>query len=256
MSQANEVGKAPHNYRPENIEGKAIIVTGGTTGIGLATAKLLVERGGRVLIFGRDENDLQKALEELQSLGEAHGLRADQSKPEDVEKVFAAADDKLGGVDVLINNAAIGAGSILEDSIEDISYGINVNLLGYIACAREAFARMKSGKSGHIVCVGSLSAKQREEENDVYVATKAAIQAFCESLRKAVNPQGVKVSLIEPGLIATPMQGSPREEQAEKIRKGEMLEPEDIAEAVHYVLTQPARCDVIAVQIRPHLQSI
>lgn len=252
----SEAGKAPHNYHPENLEGKAVIVTGGTTGIGRATAKLLVERGARVLIFGRDENDLQETLSELQALGEAHALSADQSKPDEVERVFKTADEKLGGVDILINNAAIGAGSILEDSIEDISYGINVNLLGYVACAREAVTRMKSEKGGHIVCVGSLSAEQREEENDVYVATKAAIQAFCESLRKAVNTQGIKVSLIEPGLIATPMEGSSPEKQAEKIRKGTMLEAEDIAEAVHYVLTQPARCDVISVQIRPHLQAI
>jgi NADP-dependent 3-hydroxy acid dehydrogenase YdfG len=255
MSETNQSGKAPQNYHPENIEGKAIIVSGGTTGIGRATAKLLAERGARVLIFGRDENDLQDALSEMQSSGEVHGLSADQAKPEDVARVFQTADEKLGGVDILINNAAITAGSILKNSIEEISYGINVNLLGYAACSKEALTRMKD-KGGHIVCVGSLSAEQREEESDIYVATKAGIQAFCESLRKAVNPQGIKVSLIEPGLIATPMVGNSPEEQAEKVRKGEMLEPEDIAEAVHYVLTQPARCDVISVQIRPHLQSI
>jgi NADP-dependent 3-hydroxy acid dehydrogenase YdfG len=251
----NQSGKAPHNYHPENIEGKAVIVTGGTTGIGFATAKLLVERGARVLIFGRDKEELKNALNELNSLGEAHALSADQSKPNDVQRIFARADEKLGGVDILVNNAAVAAGSILKDSIEDISYGLNVNLLGYIACSREAVPRMK-GRGGHIVCVGSLSAQQREEENDVYVATKAGIQAFCESLRKAVNPQGIKVSLIEPGLIATPLaEKSPAKRDA-KVRKGEMLEAEDIAEAVHYVLTQPARCDVISVQIRPHNQSI
>jgi NADP-dependent 3-hydroxy acid dehydrogenase YdfG len=249
------VGTAPRNYHPENIEGKAIVVAGGTKGIGLATARLLAERGGRVLVVGRHEDNLNEALAQLQDVGDVQGVAADQSRPDEVQRLFQEADAKLGGVDVLINNAAVGAGSILKDSIEEIAYGINVNLLGYVANAREAVSRMKE-RGGHIVCVGSLSAEQREEENDVYVATKAAIQAFCESLRKAVNPQGIKVSLIEPVLVDTPLVGLSDEERQEKQRNQEILEAEDIAEAVHYVLTQPQRCDVISVQIRPHRQSI
>jgi NADP-dependent 3-hydroxy acid dehydrogenase YdfG len=249
-------GRAPHNYHPENIEGRAAIVSGGTTGIGLATAHLLAERGARVLIFGRHEDDLQNALDELAPLGDVHGMIADQSKPEDVRRIFAEADARFGNLDILVNNAAISAGSVLEKDIEEIAYGLNVNILGYMACAREAIQRMKARGQGHIVCVGSMSADLREEGNDVYVATKAAVQAFCESMRKSVNPMGIKVSLIEPGLIATPMiESSPQEQEAKKA-KAEMLEPMDIAEAVHYVLTQPARCDVVTVQIRPHMQTI
>lgn len=252
----HQEGKAPRNYHPENIEGKAAIVTGGTTGIGRATAKLLAERGARVLIYGRDENDLQEALNELQQCGEVHGLSADQSRLEEVQRIFAEADAKLGGVDILVNNAAISAGGVLDSELEEIRYGLEANILGYMACTKEAATRMKAKGAGHIVCVGSLSADQREEENDVYVATKAAIQAFSESLRKAINPQGVKVSLIEPGSVGTDMPKDSPEEQAQKQQRGEMLQAQDIAEAVHYCLTQPARCDVIVVQIRPHLQSI
>jgi NADP-dependent 3-hydroxy acid dehydrogenase YdfG len=253
---SDQEGKAPHDYHPENIAGKAAIVTGGTTGIGRATAQMLAECGARVLIYGRDENDLQKALSELQACGEVHGLNADQSKLEDVRRVFAEADARLGGVDILVNNAAISSGSILEKSLEEIRYGLEVNILGYMACAKEAIARMKSSGGGHIVNIGSMSAEVREEESDIYVATKAAIQAFSVSLRKTANAQGVKVSLIEPGLVATDMTQSSPAEQQEKQRKGEMLEASDIAECVHYILTQPARCDVVMVQIRPHLQSI
>ena len=249
-------GKAPRNYHPENIEGKAAIVTGGTTGSGRATARLLAERGARVLIFGRDENDLQEALNELKQCGEVHGVQADQSRLEDVQRIFAEADTQLGGVDILVNNAAVSAGGIQESELEEIRYGLEANVLGYMACTKEAVTRMKAKGAGHIVCVGSLSADQREEENDVYVATKAAIQAFSESLRKGINPLGIKVSLIEPGRVGTDMPSESPEEQAQKQQRGEMLKAEDIAEAVHYCLTQPARCDVIVVQIRPHLQSI
>jgi NADP-dependent 3-hydroxy acid dehydrogenase YdfG len=260
-------GQAPRNYRPENIAGKNVVVSGGTTGIGRAVARLLVERGAKVLVFGRDENDLNETLQEFQALGEAHGVCADQSKLEDVRRIFQAADEKLGGVDILINNAAVFAGSILKNSAEEVAYGVNVNLVGYLWCAQEAISRMEknadSGEDdvqikGHIVNIGSLSAEAREEESDVYVATKAAIQAFSESLRKGVNERGVKVSLIEPGLVWSDMiaENNTPEEGAQKQREGKMLQEEDLAEAVHYVLTQPARCDIIGLQIRPHNQPI
>lgn len=258
MATAIMEHKAPENYHPENIEGKAVIVTGGTTGIGRAIAKLLAERGARVLIYGRDEQDLQEALNELEQSGEVLGVNADQSRLEDIQHVFEEADARLGGLDILVNNAAVSAGSVLENSLDELSYGITTNLTGYVACTKHALERMKPQGHGHIICVGSMSADLREEGNDVYVATKAGIQAFSESLRKEVNPLGIKVSLIEPGLVESDMTGaklSEREKQ-EKIDKGEMLEPMDIAEAVHYCLTQPARCDVVLVQIRPICQAI
>lgn len=268
MSQSTpSTGRAPHNYHPENIDGKNIVVSGGTTGIGRAIARLLVERGARVLVFGRDESDLQDALKELQQYGEAFGVSADQSKIEDVQRVFQAADEKLGGLDILVNNAAVFAGGVNDKTAEEVQYGVNANLVGYIVCAQEALSRMEKNAGveqgdvkikGHIVNIGSLSAKAREEESSVYVATKAGIQAFSESLRKTVNPKGIKVSLVEPGLVESDLTTEDKSdaEVAKKKREGEMLEAEDIAEAVHYALTQPARCDVISIQIRPHLQAI
>jgi NADP-dependent 3-hydroxy acid dehydrogenase YdfG len=268
MSQSTPgAGAAPRNYHPENIEGKAAVVSGGTTGIGFAIARLLVERGARVLVFGRDENDLQGALKELQQSGEAFGVSADQSKIEDVQRVFKEADAKLGGLDILVNNAAVYAGGVGDKTAEEIAYGVNANLVGCMVCVQEALARMEknagSGQDevrikGHIVNIGSLSAKAREEEGGVYVATKAGIQAFSESLRKTVNEKGIKVSLVEPGLVESDLTTEDKSdaEVAKKKREGEMLQAQDIAEAVHYALTQPARCDVISIQIRPHLQPI
>jgi NADP-dependent 3-hydroxy acid dehydrogenase YdfG len=126
-----------------------------------------------------------------------------------------------------------------------------------MAMSHEAAERMKASGWGHIVNIGSMSADVREEDSSVYVATKAGIQGFSEALRKEVNPLGIKVTLIEPGAVGTDMQSqySP-EEQREKIEKMEMLRAEDIAACVLYTITQPKRCDVVALQIRPHLQSI
>jgi NADP-dependent 3-hydroxy acid dehydrogenase YdfG len=125
-----------------------------------------------------------------------------------------------------------------------------------MAMAHEAIERMKPNKKGHIVNIGSMSADTREKDSSVYVATKAGIQGFSEALRKEVNPMGIKVTLIEPGKVGTDMQPESPSEQRKLEGKMEMLKAEDIAACVVYTLTQPKRCDVVMVQIRPHLQSI
>lgn len=240
-----------------SLRGKAVVVTGGTTGIGRATARLIASRGARVLVFGRHEAELQDALSEIRSAGgKVHGLTADQSRVDDVRRVFAEADDALGGVDVLINNAAVDYGPLQDHDLDDIHYVVSANLVGYLACAHQAVRRMEGRGGGHIVNIGSMSADLREEENSVYVATKAAIQAFSESLRKTVNPKGVKVTLIEPGKVATDMVGIGAEQKEDRIEDLEMLRPEDIAGCVLHCLEQPARLEIVSMQIRPHLQLI
>jgi NADP-dependent 3-hydroxy acid dehydrogenase YdfG len=101
-----------------------------------------------------------------------------------------------------------------------------------------------------------MSADVREQGSSVYVATKSGIQGFSEALRKEVNRDGIKVTLIEPGSVGTDMQQPSPEEQRQKEEKGEMLRAEDIAACVYYCLIQPQRCDVVEVRIRPHLQEI
>ena len=101
-----------------------------------------------------------------------------------------------------------------------------------------------------------MSADLREAGSPIYVATKAAIQGFTESLRKLLNPDGIRVTLIEPGAVATPMQEKNPSEEREKIEKMEMLEADEIAQSIYYVLTQPSRCDVVMLQIRPTKQVI
>jgi NADP-dependent 3-hydroxy acid dehydrogenase YdfG len=247
------------DYQPTSVTDKAVVVSGGTTGIGRATALLLASHGARVLIYGRNEQHLQDALNDIKDVGEVHGLTADQAYEDDVRRVFEEADNRLGGVDILINNAALAAESVTGMPYEQWHYVVTANLLGYMACTQQAVERMKRAGGGHIVNVGSMSADVREEDSDVYVATKAGIQAFSESLRKKVNKEGIKVSLIEPGSVGTNLESEEpgiEKKQQKKEKAGEMLKAEDIAHAVLYALVQPARCDVVVVQIRPHLQTI
>ena len=237
---------------------KSVIISGGTKGIGRATAKLLAEHGAKVFIFGRHEKELRETLDELGA--GAHGITADQSRREDIERVFAEADRAIGGCDILINNAAVSTDAVADADFDQIRYTLEANVLGYLACTHEALERMKrragNGFAGHIVNVGSMSADLREEEGEIYVATKAAIQAFSESLRKSVNKQNIRVTLIEPGAVDTPLQDKPPEEKRRRVEEMKMLPPEDIARCILYCLTQPQRVDIVSVQIRPIGQAI
>lgn len=246
-------------YFGKNIEQKRIVITGGTTGIGKATADLLVSLGGRVFIFGRDSEDLNSAIKDINTKfpdGEIHGIAADVSKKEDIRRILEMVDKNLGGIDILINNAALPADGILESNFDEYKYVIDTNILGYLAFAEEAARRMKKQKSGHIINIGSMSAETRGKSSTVYVATKSAIRGFSTSLRKELNALGIKVSLIEPGAVTSDMQSGSKEEHQKKIDNLEMLEAEDIAISVAFCLSQPKRSDIVTLQIRPHLQII
>jgi NADP-dependent 3-hydroxy acid dehydrogenase YdfG len=246
------------DYQPEPVTGKSILITGGTTGIGRATAILLASQGARIMVFGRHEQELSDAMKDIHEAGgEVMGLTADTADPEDIKRVFKGVDREMEQLDILLNNAALGYNSVMEGTYEDWQYIVSTNLLGYMAMAHEAIERMKARGGGHIVNIGSMSADVREKDSSVYVATKAGIQGFSEALRKEVNPLGIKVTLIEPGAVGTDMQSQHSPEEQRKLEaEMKMLKAEDIAACVLYTITQPKRCDVVQLQIRPHLQSI
>jgi NADP-dependent 3-hydroxy acid dehydrogenase YdfG len=240
------------NYEKQEITGKSIVITGG------ATAILLAAEGADVIIVGLDEQHLNDALDDINKTakGEVHGLLTDLATEEGIKDVFEKADNVFGKIDIFINNAALPYGSVTEGRYSDWQRIINTNLLAYLACTAEAVKRMEPNREGHIVNIGSMSADVREETGSVYVAAKAGIQGFSESLRKEINPKGIKLTLIEPGAVDTDMQPENTEKKKEHVENLEMMTADDIAYAVLYCITQPKRCDVAELKIRPHLQLI
>lgn len=240
----------------KTLRDKVAIITGGTTGIGRATAILLARNGAEVIIFGRHQDKLDAALRDIKKIsGRAEGMIADVSESSDIERVFGFADRAFGRLDILINNASLPAETIMNYSPKEIDYIVKTNILGYLLCSREAVNRMKN-RGGHIINIGSLSAKYEEKGASLYVAGKAAVAGFSESLRKEANPLGIKVSLVEPGAVGTDMVEEAPEAQRSKEEAGKMLKAEDVAAAVCFCLTMPDRAEVMKIQIKPKRQEI
>lgn len=233
------------------LQGKRILLTGGTTGIGRETLRLLTRQGACVLTCGRDPSALETALAYAPG---AIGLAADVARRDGIAQLFAQVDEQLGGIDILVACAALGAQPIHEMAEEEWRYVIETNLVGYLACARQAILRMQSQRSGHLLFVGSISTEIKAEGESVYSATKAGVQAFAETLRKEVADRNIKVSVVQPGSVATDMQECSEGEKREAVAADEMLHAVEIAEAIEFVLTRSARADVVNLRIEPRLQ--
>jgi len=238
------------------LQDKRILVTGGTTGIGRATVKMLASEGATVLTFGRHERELEDSLENARTegAGEVLGLTADVASREGVAKIFAAVDEQLGGLDMLVCCAALGAEPLHEMEDDEWRYVIETNLVGYMACAREAIARM-DGSGGHLLFVGSISSTIKAPGESVYAATKAGIDAFAETLRKEISAEkNIKVTVIQPGSVGSDMQEPSPSEQRQAIADHEMLYAEEIGEAILFALTRSERSDVVTLRIEPRVQ--
>ena len=235
-----------------SLKGKRALVTGGTTGIGRAIANLLASEGARVFVCGRDEGHLADALERLNELGAngggADGMAIDLAEPDAPAKFVAAGKEKLGGVDIVVANAAGAAEGLTDTSADELRYAIAVNLGAYMLTAHAAAEAMTEGD---IILIGSTSAHVLGPGSTVYAATKSGIAGFAEALRKELGPKGVRVSLIEPGLTGSDMIEKSPEEKLEAIAQEKMLRAEDIAVAAHFALTQPRRAVVQQITMVP-----
>ena len=169
--------------------------------------------------------------------------------------MFAEVDDKLGGIDMLVCCAALGAQPLHEMDEDEWRYVIETNLVGYMACARRAIERMEQSGGGHLLFVSSISSTIKAPGESVYTATKAGIDAFAETLRKEISEdKNIKVTVIQPGSVGTDMQECSDEEKREAIARHEMLYAEELAETILFALTRSERTDVVTLRVEPRVQ--
>jgi len=240
------------------LAGRRAIVTGGTTGIGRAIAVLLASEGVRVHICGRDPGHLADALARIGEVGEGSGSAIDLAEPEHVGRYFAEASEWLGGLDIAVINAAVPADALGDTDERVLRYQIATDFTAYLLSAREALDRFDGAGAikGDIVLIGSMSAHVLSGGSTIYAGIKAGIAGFAEALRREQGGNGVRVSLIEPGFTGSDFQDAgeyPEEKKRTLIAGANMLRAEDIAAAVHFILTQPARTVVQQMAVVPRV---
>jgi 3-oxoacyl-[acyl-carrier protein] reductase len=243
MAEADPNLSDAHTAMPL-LEGRKAVITGGTTGIGRAIGVLLASEGVEIFTCGRDEQHLADGLERINQVGKGDGIACDLSERDQLERFFDEAEDRLGSYDIAIINAAIPADGLTEQSEEDTRYAIATDFTAYVLSAYRAARHM--GERGDIILIGSFSAHILGPHSTVYAGMKHGIAGFTEALRKELGNKGIKVGLVEPAMTGADFHypDIPAEKQRELINAEKMLRAEDIAVAVHFMLTQPRRAVV------------
>jgi NADP-dependent 3-hydroxy acid dehydrogenase YdfG len=224
-----------------------IAITGASTGIGAATARAAVEAGWRVVLGARSEDKLRALAEELG--GDEHALAApcDVTDWDSQQAFVKVALDRHGRLDAFFANAGFGAKrGFLEESVEHWKAMVDTNVLGVALSIRAVLGQFREQGSGHMLITSSVAGR-RALPGSLYAATKFAATAMGEALRAEVADTDIRVTLIEPGMVDTPFFES---------RPSDALEPDDIARAVVYALSQPPHVDVNEILIRPVRQAV
>jgi NADP-dependent 3-hydroxy acid dehydrogenase YdfG len=242
-----------HTDQPP-LAGRRALITGGTTGIGRAIAVLLTSEGVDVFICGRTPEHLDDALSRIREVGKGDGVAIDLAESDNVGCFFEAAGQYFGQADIVVINAAVPVNALSKIDEPTLRYAIATDFTAYLLTAHAAQALLKD--RGDIVLIGSMSAHALGPGSTVYASMKAGIAGFSEALRKELGPQGIKVSLVEPGKTGADFQYPeiPPDKQLEMIREESMLRAEDIAVGVHYLLTQPRRAVIQQLTITPGMQ--
>ena len=241
-----------------SLEGKIAIVTGGSKGIGRATALALAQEGVDVAICARGMDDLEDAAAEIRAATgrKALAIQADMGKPDDIKKLVATAVAELGGVDILINNAVNStAAPFMELADEDWMNHINVKIMGYVRCSREVIPHMQKRGGGRIINIGGMAARTANVLTNSNGVTNSSVSNIAKNLSDQFAPDGILVNCIHPGTTRTPRQTMVLERQAKdantsveeaervavsKSPIGRMVESKDIADLVLFLVSDLA----------------
>ncbi|HCZ1816462.1 TPA: SDR family oxidoreductase [Staphylococcus aureus] len=224
---------------------KVAVVTGASSGIGEAIATLLHEEGAKVVLAGRNKEKLQNVANQL-SQDSVKVVPTDVTNKEEVDELIKIAQQTFGGLDIVINSAGQMLSSKITDyQVDEWDSMIDVNIKGTLYTAQAALPTMLEQSSGHLINIASISGFEVTKSSTIYSATKAAVHTITQGLEKELAKTGVKVTSISPGMVDTAITAAYNPTDRKK------LEPQDIAEAVLYTLTQPKHVNVNEITVRP-----
>lgn len=237
------------------------LITGATSGIGEATARLLASNAFKLIICGRRKERLAALQNELSSFTEVTTLSFDVRNKSEVETALSSLDAKWKQIDVLINNAgnAHGLSPIQNGDVADWDAMIDINVKGLLYVSHEILPTMVKRNHGHIVNLGSIAGKEAYPNGNVYCASKFAVDAITKGMRIDLNAHGIKVTAIHPGLVETEfslVRFKGDQDRADTVYKGyQPLRGEDIADLILFALTRPAHVVVADLVVFPVAQA-
>ena len=244
------------------LSGKAVAITGASSGIGEATALALARAGASVALGARRKDRIDALAARIEDEGgTAVALEVDVTDEGQARAFVETAAERLGRLDSLVNNAGVMLlGPVEQADSEQWRTMINVNVLGLLYCTSAALPIMRAQESGDIVNVSSVAGRFARAGNAVYAATKFAVGAFSEGLRNEVTEGGIRVTLIEPGFVDTELQSHNEGQVLETLEGmrdqiGEVLRAQDIANGILYAISQPPHVSINELLIRPTHQT-
>lgn len=245
-----------------NIEGKVVVITGASSGLGEAAARHLAAQGESVVLGARRIDRIQSLARELEAHGgKALAIATDVTHADQVKRLVDTAAQTYGRVDVMLNNAGLMPHSPLERlKIDEWNRMIDVNIRGVLYGIAAALPHMTRQKSGHIINVSSVAGHKVRPGSAVYAATKSAVLMLSEGLRQEVKPYNIRTTVISPGAVATELPESVSEpDVAENIRKfydAYAIPADSFARAVAFAINQPEDVDVNEILFRPTRQEL
>lgn len=244
----------------QNIEGKVVVITGASSGLGEASARLLSRQGARVVLGARRVDRLQALVEDItRQGGQALALATDVTDRTQVQRLVDSAVESFGRIDVMINNAGLMPHSpIVRLKVDDWDRLVDVNIKGVLYGIAAALPAMQRQRSGHFINVASVAGHKVSVNGAVYSATKHAVRALSEGLRQEVKDWNIRTTIISPGAVATELPGSVTEADIAKgvqdFYEATAISADSFARAVVFAISQPDDMDVNEILFRPTRQ--
>lgn len=240
---------------------KTALITGATSGIGKATAQLFAANNFNLILCGRRQDRLVALQNDLGAKTKVHILNFDIRDKDAVLSSINNLPQEFSNIDILINNAgnAHGLEPIHDGSIEDWDDMLDINVKGLLYVSKAIIPKMVAKKSGHIINIGSTAGKEVYPKGNVYCASKHAVDAINQGMRMDLNPYGIRVGAVNPGLVETEfskVRFKGDDARAETVYKGfQPLKPEDIADIILFVVTRPYHVNIADLIVMPTAQA-
>jgi 3-hydroxy acid dehydrogenase/malonic semialdehyde reductase len=240
---------------------KTALITGATSGIGKATAELLAQKNYKLILCGRREDRLTELVTSLSKLTEVHTLNFDVRDKKAVMETINSLPEAFSKIDILINNAgnAHGLDPIQSGDLDDWDAMIDINVKGLLYVSKAIIPQMIERKSGHIINIGSTAGKEVYANGNVYCASKHAVDALNKGMRMDLNPYGIRVGAIHPGMVETEfseVRFKGDTDKAANVYKGlQPLRAEDIADIIHFVVSRPYHVNIADLIVMPTAQA-